>query len=91
MARLCAPVIVTLLSKASCPGPDRPTDFLTSRHWGVSSKTPMHLHPVAARRKLVLASLRKKRAYAPRPRIERGAPPRSRQDRASTLEGASPK
>jgi hypothetical protein len=50
----------------------------------------MHLHPVA-RRKLVLASLRKKHAYAPRPRVERDAPPRSRQERALTLESRLPK
>jgi hypothetical protein len=50
----------------------------------------MQLHPIA-RRKLVLASLRKKRAYAPRPRVERDPPPRSRQDRSTALEGASPK
>jgi hypothetical protein len=50
----------------------------------------MQLHPIA-RRKLVLASLRKKRAYAPRPRVERDAPPRSRQERAIAPEGALPK
>jgi hypothetical protein len=50
----------------------------------------MQLHPIA-RRKLVLASLRKKRAYAPRPRVERDAAPRSRQERAIAPEGALPK
>jgi hypothetical protein len=52
--------------------------------------TAMPLHPVA-RRKLVLASLRKKRAFAPRARVERDAPPRSRQERALTVESTPAK
>jgi hypothetical protein len=50
----------------------------------------MHLHPIA-RRKLVLASLRKKRVHAPRHRVEREAPSRSRQEWAIAREGTLPK